>query len=48
MKFANIWKEMFKILAAKPVDCLQANTHFNCHTKHPHILRDELMLKLQD
>jgi len=35
IKFANVWEEMFKIHAAKPVDYLQANAHFNCFTKGP-------------
>lgn len=41
---------MFKIHTAKPVDCLQAKTHFNCHTKCRQILTDKqrLMLKFQD
>lgn len=49
-KFAYTQKKIFKICEAKPVYCVQANAHFNCHTKHPQILRDKwrLLLKLQE
>lgn len=33
IRFADIWKKMLKIHAAKPTDSLQGKGHFNCHSK---------------